>query len=1334
MKYTFFLKIAILLLLFVLEQNAKANTYSSYSGRNFYVSFMQNEIHLNKDPLVLRIFLTSLYPANYEVIMPGETFIGSLKANEIKEIEVPATLEARNSEIPEKIAIQIKSDIPITVYCFSSKLTTSDSYSAIPVSRWGKKYIVASYPNDQYVAPERENLDSLTKFVPRSSQFLIIAAYDGTVINFAPKANTRGGKSANQNYQVTLNQGDVYLVQSYPFPKGFGDLTGTIITGNKPFGLLAGHVRTAIPQNAPYPFDSKDHLVEMLPPTYAWGKNYISAPFGVNSKGDLFRIVALEPETIVEVKKSDGSISYLPINSAGGYYEVKNLNIPIIWNANKPIQIVQYMQHTGEFGDSKEYDPSMVVLPPVEQFVNEILFLTPRNYRVEDQFKEHRVAIVFENSALATLALDGQKITDIWDVTIENVPNTNYSWTSIRLKEGRHKLSSTTGKFSGVLYAYGFHDSYAMSLGNSLIDPTNPDTIPPTINISENCGIINGSATDLHNAADLGLDYAYIVPELTNNYSWNISEISDTAFFASFTAAPIDAYSDGRFTIDVFDKASNRSRYTFNYIGTKIDNVVSLSFPNTALNGKDCRSFDITNNSNKIIELRSIDVVGDGRISWNTSRPLPYAISPKEKINVQACFTPNGDSTSLAADLRLNFDCNYTKIVKIDGRVFAPQFELVGYDFGKIRLGNESLGFIKLINTGNTSILIENINGFAAFTDFQLQNIQYPILLIPGEERQYWVVFSPSDRFYYDFDITATNSFGLSATAQIKGEGIAPDINNIIVDFGRKRVGTKNTISSILKNSGNDATSLSLQNLDGNLDDGNFATLQTLDGILLGINEEKHLDFSFEPTETIDYLTTAQFQCDWELHSPINVEIKGVGTLPEITAFNNRFDTTFVAHDLDSAFLVFETSGNEELTVFDVNILGGDTNSFEIEYLPYNNLTFLPNEKVYFQTKFKPRRAGEHILFLEIISDAMPNYGIKRDTITISGFALPNDTLNYLMSVELQHLEACKYYPGNLVVKNLGNVNINVQSISIIKHNQDMYIDFATDIASLLPFSILPDSSFFIPFISYAERNQSGKVEFEMLFNDTLSQVLEVEISPTVYQIELVEANNLQVEPGDTVKLHIHGRFPSGIDAKIVPNISLFVNRFMLDLLSTNTELVLKSATTDLHLIAQIEQIKDRINIILGVDSLIIPEPVDFYFTLEFLGLLHTDDSTSIRLAINADNCFDPLIDLIPLKIINVCNFPLRPIKLITNLPYLSVTPNPIIDELVVELYLVDNDEVMLYITDMQGKTMILDKSRHFDKGKHILKYNTSELANGVYNLILLSKQMKENIIFIKTK
>jgi hypothetical protein len=116
-----------------------------------------------------------------------------------------------------------------------------------------------------------------------------------------------------------------------------------------------------------------------------------------------------------------------------------------------------------------------------------------------------------------------------------------------------------------------------------------------------------------------------------------------------------------------------------------------------------------------------------------------------------------------------------------------------------------------------------------------------------------------------------------------------------------------------------------------------------------------------------------------------------------------------------------------------MEIIGGDINSFEIENYPYSNQKIQPNEKVYFQTKFKPRRAGEHILFLEIISDALPNYGIKRDTVTISGYALPIDTLDYSMSIDFNNLEACRFYSGNLVIKKSWQRNINVQSITINK-------------------------------------------------------------------------------------------------------------------------------------------------------------------------------------------------------------------------------------------------------------------------------------------------------------
>jgi hypothetical protein len=61
----------------------------------------------------------------------------------------------------------------------------------------------------------------------------------------------------------------------------------------------------------------------------------------------------------------------------------------------------------------------------------------------------------------------------------------------------------------------------------------------------------------------------------------------------------------------------------------------------------------------------------------------------------------------------------------------------------------------------------------------------------------------------------------LSATAQIKGEGMAPDINKVLVDFGRKKLERK-ILFAMLKNSVTLRLQFLCKTLDGNLDDGNF--------------------------------------------------------------------------------------------------------------------------------------------------------------------------------------------------------------------------------------------------------------------------------------------------------------------------------------------------------------------------------------------------------------------------------------------------------------------------------------------------------------------------------
>ncbi len=1335
MKYTFFLLILVFSTLFL--HSAETVRYSSYSGRNFYISFMQNEIESNKDELVLRAFLTAINPTPYEVIIPGyPTIRGELKANDIKEIEIAAALEVKNSEIAlSNKAIQITSEMPISVYCFSSKLTTSDSYAAIPVSRWGTEYVVMSYPNDQYDDPERWNLDSLERWLPRSSQFMIMAAYDSTVINFTPRSTTRGGKFPSENYNVRLDKGEVYLVQSDKAPRGLGDLTGTIVRSNKPFGLLSGHVRTAVPQTNRYPFDSKDHLIEMLPPTNTWGKKFISTPFGVNNKGDLFRVAAIKPGTVLTLKKGSNMPVNYPLNNPGGWVEITNVDDVAIWTSNYPIQIVQYMRHTGEYGDSKEYDPAIVVLPPTEQFVQDIVFLTPRNYRVKDQFQQHRVGLVFEQKALNNITLDGNKIIGLYDIDIKPVPNSNYYWTSIMLPEGRHQLRSDSGSFSGILYAFGFHDSYAMSLGNALVDPYNQDTLAPKMKVEERCGFIKGTAYDNSYEYDTGIDFARVYWYRVNNYDWDIKPISDTARYATFTASPIDIHKDGNFEIEFFDKNSNVVRYAYSYKGIRVSHISDLFYQNLSWFGKECKTFKIYNNSIRTVVLDSLKFSKDNRLSLSTSVPLPTNIKAGDSVTVTVCFTPQGDSTSLQSKLTAYFDCDYSSTISINGNVQAPQFVIEGYHFGKVRVGSKKCGTVKLTNTGNTDITIDNLNKSKEYPDFEFESIVYPITLRPGESKLVQVCFTPSVAREFNFQVEASNNFGLSGFADISGEGIAPSINSIVIDWGKKRVGTIADTVAAIANSGNDSTYLFFKGFSaGNSTMPNAIEIASLDGKLFYPGDSQDINFSFAPDTPESYHLVGNFETDWDLHPELKIELTGEGTLPTIKTYNFRFDTTKVSHDIDSVMLAFTTSGNEDLTIDKVVVRSGDVQSFDIRTDSLAGIKIPSGENINMPVSFRPRRAGEHSIIIEVTHDGNPNYQRSIDTIIVSGYALPIDTLSYTASLSSPPLMACNAEDGYFVLSNTGNVDINLQRIEITRVPDNFVASLKPSALASLPLLIKAQSTARLDMDFYAERNKGGNVIFDIYFNDSLQSRLETQVFPIVQKIEIQPHDKIEYTPGDTVRLTLQGKFPHGTDPKIIANMKFSFNRYMLELLTTSSILKLTNATDTLNIDTRIEQNKNILTFKPMVDSLSLTDSTNWEISLAFFGLLHSDDSTGLAFTVSSDNCFDPQNIIIPLKITNVCNFPLRPIKLIANLPYLIVAPNPIVDKIGVELYLVEDDEISLYLTDAMGKVIQIASAEKLTKGRHYLTYDASEFASGVYSISCFSKHLNGKNIFIITK
>ncbi len=1310
--------------------------YSAYSGRHFYISFMQNEIALSwqNDKVLLRVFITAVIPTKYEIKIPGfETVTGELQANDVHEIEIPYQMEMIESEVPRARAIEISSDLPVSAYCFSSKITTSESYSAIPISRWGTEYVVMSYPNDQYDDPERWNLDSLERFVPRSSEFLVMAAYDSTVVTMTPRAVTKGGKQVGQTYNVLLQKGEVYLVQSFADARGRADLTGTIVRGNKPFGLLSGHVRTAVPQTNKYPFDSKDHLIEMLPPTSTWGKYFCTIPFGVNFKGDLFRLASIHPNTVVTLQRQDGIEEELYLSNPGDWVEVTDINTPAVWRGNKPFQLVQYMRHTGEYGDSKEYDPSIVVIPPVEQYVQDIVFLTPRNFQVQDQYREHRVSLIADAPALADLSLDGDKVQDLTNFYSQQITGTSLYWGSLGLSEGRHQLKSSKGRFSGVLYAYGFHDSYAMALGNSLSNPFREDSVPPTIVVNEKCGFINGFVHDVHDTNSSGIDFGWAVKYQNNNYQWDIPLISDTATVVRFSASPIDINQNGNFNIEFYDKNSNLTKYSFQYQGIKINAPKEMLYPNLSWEKEECKQFKVFNFGTRNMTLDSITIANEPRLNYTTSLSLPALMKPGDTLYITLCFNPTGDSATLFTDLTLHFDCDYNTKIQVKGNVKAPQIAIGGHDFGEVTVGETRCDTVTIENLGNTDLFIDSLILSQILPEFTF-NISgiLPIKLASGGKLRIPVCFTPFDTLNYEIKVSAKNNFDLLNEGIVMGRGIAPNINSIRLDWGNRRVGTLNDSLMSFINSGSKKGTLIFDKLiTGDPGDDNALLLKSISTVL-DKGEKLPLLFVYNPIAPVPYELIAEFTTDWLLHKPITVYITGNGTLPTIETNDFRFDTTRIFSSVDSSMLAITAGGNERLSIDKMQTIGGDLSSFVIDLATYDNMKLNIGEELVIPVTFAPNRVGEHILLIEVISDALPNYERKRDTIIVSGYALPADTIDYSFELKLPSLFACVAEQGYLELSNLGNININLQEMIATKTPDNFTANFK-DIINL-PMLLKPGETVRFDMDFYAERGQGGKLGFALLINDSIRKNIEFDIMPIVATIEVNGPDLMTLTAGDTISLTLRGNFPHAVDPLVEGKFELGLDKYFLDLLNKNGTLLIRNSNEEYNV--PINFVQNRWTIVFNMpkDLYEINENTEWETTLRFLALLYEKDTANLDFGLFSDRCFNPAKLKIPIKLLHVCNFPLRPIKIIANLPFVDIAPNPISTKIGVEIFLTEDDEVSLSVVDAMGRQTELEQNKTLTRGRHLLEYSSDRFASGIYNLIMHSKQLKKNKIFIITK
>lgn len=355
----------------------------------------------------------------------------NLTANVATTVNIPlAVFIATTPETIDYFALYVHSPDFITVYAVNATSGSADGSLILPKSALGTEYFATSYPSG--LSP---------------TIITLVGVENDTEIDITLSASSSAGRLQGVPFHITLDRFQTYTIHS----NSPGDFTGSKIkvTNNKNVAVFCGTKCV----NIPFGCFACDMLYEQLTPVHTWGKNFlISPPTKDSIKPDYtYRVIASQDSTQIYAN----GILVNTVN-AGGFIEVANQSGTVCVSASKPVMVVQYYEGMScvNLGD-----PSMVIIPPMEQTVKRVNFSTASFAG----FDAHFASITLKTSAINNVKVDGAAVNPARFIPFGNCPA--YSYASVAVSGGTHLVECDSG-FIFVAYGYGHAVSYSFIGGS----------------------------------------------------------------------------------------------------------------------------------------------------------------------------------------------------------------------------------------------------------------------------------------------------------------------------------------------------------------------------------------------------------------------------------------------------------------------------------------------------------------------------------------------------------------------------------------------------------------------------------------------------------------------------------------------------------------------------------------------------------------------------------------------------------------------------------------------------------------------------------------------------
>ncbi len=729
------------LLLFVVFADAGQRTWAqgvaTSTGREFYAMVMRYGGSNDTTVHYIRAFLSSTCAATARVEVNGIGFSTTvaLVPNVVSTVTIPALTEDTSAMRATMQSIHILADTPIAAYVIYHKQFSTDSYLALPVSALGTEYIAACYQS------------SVQPFNPKTAPEIgIVGTVDGTLVTIVPTATLSDGTPRGRAFTITLNRGESYLVYGKASDANC-DLTGTTIAATHPVAVFSGHERTEVPHDSA---QSRDCLVEQLPPIASLGTSFIPIPFVPRSKPrwDYFRIIA--PFDSTEVLVNGTSVALL---SGGSFFETTS-SLPMTITTSRPVLVAQYaLSATDSAGKYRAsigntlWDPAMMLVVPTQQFMRDYLVTNS----IDPAFSQSYVTLVVPDSAVPSVRVDGV----LPGAVFLPVSGTGYSFAYVPTSQGSHALTASA-PFGVSVYGFGSADSYA-NVGGAAFRVLNG------LLVSSGDLDFGGVPTDtcrdssvvFHNAGAAPIDV------------WKITFDSGAAEFTviggspPFRIEPGDSHivrirfcpsvpgKRGPIALHVVSDAIERPLMTIRGVGTAPGvgtDIGELDMLVVRVASSRDSTVDLRNTGTQDLRVDSL-ACGAEPSDFAVIAPLAaFSLPPGASVPVQIRFTPSAEVLRYSA---LEVWSNGATVAQMPmrGRGALPHLSAVPetLDLGRVRLGRWKDSLLTLTASGYlpTAIAASTLSG-GDVGDFSISGVPPKVTLQPGESIPVSVRFSPS--------------------------------------------------------------------------------------------------------------------------------------------------------------------------------------------------------------------------------------------------------------------------------------------------------------------------------------------------------------------------------------------------------------------------------------------------------------------------------------------------------------------------------------------------------------------------------------------------------------